>query len=111
MTGCTYSHHAVARMMTRMRNLDDVTEVNLSRSERKEDTTAAGTGAATTDAQTSEDVSDCVGSSRVTKFDLLVQFGGATGVAPASADGAAAAATAAGATGAAAPVPAGGAAE
>ena len=111
MTGCTYSHHAVARMMTRMRNLDDVTEVNLSRSERKEDTTAAGTGAAATDAQTSEDVSDCVGSSRVTKFDLLVQFGGATGVAPASADGAAAAATAAGATGAAAPVPAGGAAE
>ena len=111
MTGCTYSQHAVARMMTRMRNLDDVTEVNLSRSERKEDTTAAGTGAATTDAQTSEDVSDCVGSSRVTKFDLLVQFGGATGVAPASADGAAAAATAAGATGAAAPVPAGGAAE
>ena len=82
MTGCTYSHHAVARMMTRMRNLDDVTEVNLSRSERKEDTTEgqSGPGVTTTDAGGSEDISDCIGtSSRVTKFDLLVQFGGATG--------------------------------
>ena len=29
MTGCTYSQHAVARMMTRMQNLDDVTDVEL----------------------------------------------------------------------------------
>ena len=29
-TGCTYSQHAVARMMIRMRNLDDVTEVHLA---------------------------------------------------------------------------------
>ena len=29
-TGCTYSQHAVARMMTRMQNLDDVTDVQLA---------------------------------------------------------------------------------
>jgi Tfp pilus assembly protein PilN len=72
MVGCTYSHHAVARMMIRMRNLDDVTEVNLSKSERK-----AETEGGTADAQASDDISDCIGSSRVTKFELLVQFGGA----------------------------------
>jgi Tfp pilus assembly protein PilN len=93
MTGCTYSHHAVARMMTRMRNLDDVTEVNLSRSERKEDETGgSGPGVTTTDAQQSDEITDCVGSSRITKFDILVQFGGA---ATATADPAAAAAGAA----------------
>jgi Tfp pilus assembly protein PilN len=86
MTGCTYSHHAVARMMTRMRNLDDVTDVTLAKSERKEDTEGdAGGGVATSEAQPSQEISDCVGSSRVTKFELLVQFGGA-----ASAGGAAA---------------------
>ena len=78
MTGCTYSHHAVARMMTRMRNLDDVTEVHLAKSTRKEDSGGAPGGAATPEAsQQNEDVTDCVGSSRVTKFDLLVAFGGA----------------------------------
>jgi Tfp pilus assembly protein PilN len=75
MTGCTYSQHAVARMMTRMRNLDDVTAVHLAKSTRKED---SDSGAATPQAtQPTEDVTDCVGSSRVTKFDLLVSFGGA----------------------------------
>jgi Tfp pilus assembly protein PilN len=78
MTGCTYSQHAVARMMTRMRNLDDVTEVHLAKSTRKEDSDAASGAAATPEAsQQNEDITDCVGSSRVTKFDLLVAFGGA----------------------------------
>jgi Tfp pilus assembly protein PilN len=91
-TGCTYSHHAVARMMTRMRNLDDVTEVTLAKSERTQEDTggpgAAGApGAAATDAQPSEEISDCVGSSRITKFDLLVQFGGATSGSAAAAAG------------------------
>ena len=35
-SGCTYSQHAVARMMTRMRNIDDVTEVRLAKSVRKD---------------------------------------------------------------------------
>jgi Tfp pilus assembly protein PilN len=110
MTGCTYSHHAVARMMTRMRNLDDVTDVNLSRSERKEEDTsdAAGSGAAATDSAVQEDITDCVGSRRVTKFDLLVVFGGASPEAAADPNaagvpGAAAPAAAQGATGAAQP--------
>ena len=66
MTGCTYSQHAVARMMTRMRNLDDVTEVTLAKSERKEDTIGAaggGPGVATTDSQAPQDIQDCIGSS------------------------------------------------
>ncbi len=76
MTGCTYSQHAVARMMTRMRNLDDVTAVHLAKSVRKEDSGQTG-GAVTSDqSQANQDISDCVGSSRVTKFDILVVFGG-----------------------------------
>jgi Tfp pilus assembly protein PilN len=77
MTGCTYSHHAVARMMTRMRNLDDVTAVHLAKSARKEESDSSS-GTAITDQQGQEqEISDCTGSSRVTKFDLLVVFGGA----------------------------------
>ncbi len=39
--GCTYSQHAVARMMIRMRNLDDVTAVNLAKSVRKDEADSA----------------------------------------------------------------------
>ncbi len=86
MTGCTYSQHAVARMMTRMRNLDDVTEVRLAKSARIEGVDSGAAGAAATDqSQPTEDVQDCVGSSRVTKFDLLVAFGGADDAAAAAA--------------------------
>jgi Tfp pilus assembly protein PilN len=87
-TGCTYSQHAVARMMTRMRNLDDVTAVHLAKSARK-DATDQGGGAAVTaggqGAAASEEVQDCTGSARVTKFDILVEFGGAAGAAAAGA--------------------------
>jgi hypothetical protein len=55
-----------------------VTEVHLAKSTRKEDSSAADPTAATPEtSQQNEDVTDCVGSSRVTKFDLLVSFGGA----------------------------------
>lgn len=84
-TGCTYSQHAVARMMTRMRNLDDVTAVHLAKSARKEESDSSS-GTAITDQQGQEqEISDCTGSARVTKFDLLVEFGGAG---PAAAAGA-----------------------
>jgi hypothetical protein len=64
--------------MIRMRNLDDVTEVHLAKSTRKEDSSGADPTTATPEtSQQNEDVTDCVGSSRVTKFDLLVSFGGA----------------------------------
>jgi Tfp pilus assembly protein PilN len=81
-TGCTYSQHAVARVMTRMRNLDDVTDVQLAKSARK-DSSDQGAGTAISETQPGqeqpeEDIQDCTGSSRVTKFDLLVVFGGAT---------------------------------
>jgi Tfp pilus assembly protein PilN len=79
LSGCTYSQHAVARMMTRMRNLDDVTAVHLAKSARKEETDASQ-GTAITDQQGQggqQEISDCTGSTRVTKFDLLVVFGGA----------------------------------
>jgi Tfp pilus assembly protein PilN len=87
MTGCTYSQHAVARMMTRMRNLDDVTAVKLGTSARKEDSseTAAGPAATAETSQQNKDVSDCIGSSRVTKFDLMVEFGGSPTAAAATA--------------------------
>jgi Tfp pilus assembly protein PilN len=80
-TGCTYSQHAVARMMTRMQNLDDVTDVQLAKSARKDeqDQAAAAPVTDTTASSTAQDTSDCVGSSRITKFDLLIVFGGAPG--------------------------------
>ena len=97
--GCTYSQHAVARMMIRMRNLDDVTAVHLAKSVRKDasDSTEAPAPAAQQGAQEQEEISDCTGSARVTTFDMTVEFGGAT---PAGAAGA----TAAVPPGAAAPI-------
>jgi Tfp pilus assembly protein PilN len=83
LTGCTYSQHAVARMMTRMQNLDDVTDVQLAKSARKdEQDTGGGTAVAQTSSDqqaAAQDSADCVGSARITKFDLLVVFGGAPG--------------------------------
>ncbi|MGH2979581.1 MAG: PilN domain-containing protein [Solirubrobacterales bacterium] len=84
-SGCTYSQHAVARMMIRMKNLDDVTDVHLAKSARK-DSSEQGGGTAVTEAQPGqeqEDVQDCTGSARVTAFDILVVFGGATNTASA----------------------------
>jgi Tfp pilus assembly protein PilN len=88
-TGCAFSHHAVARMMVRMQNLDDVTRVRFGDSARKEDdsaTATAGQPAQVQPGQASEqDSADCVGSSRVTKFDILVEFGNAPSAAASSA--------------------------
>jgi Tfp pilus assembly protein PilN len=77
LTGCTYSQHAVARMMTRMQNLDEVTSVQLAKSARKDEaTTGAAATAPAGASQASQDPTDCVGSSRITQFDMLVVFGG-----------------------------------
>jgi Tfp pilus assembly protein PilN len=75
LTGCTYSQHAVARMMTRMQNLDDVTDVQLSKSARKDEASAASVQA-TGGQATQEDPTDCTGSTSVTQFDILIVFGG-----------------------------------
>jgi Tfp pilus assembly protein PilN len=92
-TGCTYSQHAVARMMTRMQNLDDVTDVQLAKSERKDEEALGGGTAAPTqapDSSASQDTQDCVGPARLTKFDLLIVFGAAPTAAPDAAGGSAA---------------------
>jgi Tfp pilus assembly protein PilN len=122
-SGCTYSQHAVARMMTRMQNLDDVTDVQLAKSARKDDADTGGgtaiTQAASDQQAAAQEASDCVGSPRITKFDMLIVFGGGAEAAAGApgADGAptataqtAAAAQGAAATaqGGAAPAPAGG---
>lgn len=91
-SGCTYSQHAVARVMTRMRNIDDVTAVRLAKSVRKDASDASAGTAVTADpqqAQQEEDIQDCTGSERVTKFELLVEFGGATASSAAGAQSAA----------------------
>jgi Tfp pilus assembly protein PilN len=78
-TGCTYSHHAVARMMVRMQNLDDVTDVELAKSARRDDSQQTGaTANQTTSASAGQqqESQDCVGSQRITKFDILIVFGG-----------------------------------
>jgi Tfp pilus assembly protein PilN len=99
MSGCTYSHHAVARMMVRMQNLDDVTDVELSKSARKDESEQTGGTAVTAQADQSgssqQESQDCIGSSRVTKFDLLVVFGNApaAGTGAATDSGAASSAT------------------
>jgi hypothetical protein len=81
LSGCTYSQHAVARMMTRMRNLDDVTAVHLAKSVRKD---AGGEAAPPAQGgQEAEEIQDCTGSERVTKFDILIEFGGADSAAAA----------------------------
>jgi Tfp pilus assembly protein PilN len=84
MTGCTYSQPAVARMMTRMRNLDDVTDVQLARSAKKDQAeTGGGTAVTQTDSNAAtEDVQDCIGDDNITKFELLIVFGGAPTASP-----------------------------
>jgi Tfp pilus assembly protein PilN len=100
--GCTYSHRSVARMMTRMRNLDDVTDVVLGSSERAEGSQAAQAGAAGA-AEGGGTGSECRTTARITKFDILVvlgesQIGPPAPAATAAASGPAASAQAAVAT-------------
>ena len=84
-SGCTYSQQSVARMMTRMQNLDDVTDVQLSKSAKKDESSQGGAGvASTTSGQgaATEDSTDCLGGKNITKFDMLIVFGGAPTATP-----------------------------
>ncbi len=82
-TGCTYSQHAVARMMTRMQNLDDVTDVQLAKSARKDQQgPSGGTATPAPSASASQNIQDCTGPARVTTFDMLIVFGGAASASP-----------------------------
>jgi Tfp pilus assembly protein PilN len=72
LTGCTYSHSAVARMMVRMRNLDDVSDVVLQSSEKSEN---AEQQAATSDTGGADTGDDCRTDEKITKFEILVVLG------------------------------------
>jgi Tfp pilus assembly protein PilN len=84
LTGCTYSHGSVARMMTRMRNIEGVTEVVLADSERPSANVEQEGGAAEAGAGGGGD--DCRTRYNITKFGILVVFGeldgGGSGPAP-----------------------------
>jgi len=72
LVGCTYSHPAVARMMARMRNMDNVTEVALKDSEKSQATAQTSTGSTTTGGG-----QDCRTKKNITKFHLLIALGAA----------------------------------
>jgi Tfp pilus assembly protein PilN len=69
-SGCTMSHSAVARMMVRMRNLDDVSDVVLQSSEKSE---SASESAASDAGSDSGD--DCRTNDDIPKFEMLVVLG------------------------------------
>jgi Tfp pilus assembly protein PilN len=77
MTGCTYSHRAVARLMTSLRNLDNVTEVVLDSSERPTGQVTAGGG--------EDQGEECRTTYQITKFRILVVLGDATVAQPVAA--------------------------
>lgn len=94
-SGCAFSHRTAARMMVRMRNLDGVTHVSFSKSERKGDTSGGAAPAASSPAGASAGGGSsggggCGGSSRVTEFSIVVEFGGLqpSAAAPVAADAA-----------------------
>jgi Tfp pilus assembly protein PilN len=70
MSGCTYSHSSVARMMVRMRNLDDVNDVVLQSSEKSE---SADQSAQSDSGSDTGD--DCRTSETIPKFEILVVLG------------------------------------
>jgi Tfp pilus assembly protein PilN len=72
LVGCTYSHPSVARMMARMRNMDNVTEVALKDSEKSQATAQSSTGSTTTGGG-----QDCRTKKNITKFHLLIVLGAA----------------------------------
>jgi Tfp pilus assembly protein PilN len=81
LSGCTYSQHAVARMMVRMRNIDGVSQVVLSKSERPE---SEQQQQSQSDSGGSGGGDDCRTGYHITKFDLLVVLNQAAFAAPAS---------------------------
>ena len=89
--GCTKSQPAVARLMSRLRNVDGVTRVSLSKSEKAEDT-AATAAPAVEGAQAVDDPGSTCGKGSPPAFEIVVFFeGAATTAAPAAGAGASAA--------------------
>ena len=85
LTGCTYSQTKVAELMARLRNIDGVTRVSLSKSDKE--ATADG---ASTDRNAPSTTGFC-GRSDVPAFELVVFFEGAAAASTATTPGGAAA--------------------
>ena len=104
-TGCTYSQTKVAELMARLRNIDGVTRVSLTKSDKE----ATASDTAGTD-RTAPNATGYCGKSDVPAFEMIAFFEGAAAVSAAPAPGApaptgatAAATPAAGATPSATP--------
>jgi Tfp pilus assembly protein PilN len=104
LTGCTYTQTKVAALMARLRNIDGVTRVSLSKSDKE--ATAAASSA---DPKAPSATGYC-GKNDVPVFELVVFFEGAAAASTAPAPGAAAPATPASTTPGATATPAAGAA-
>jgi Tfp pilus assembly protein PilN len=72
LSGCTYSHSAVARMMVRMRLLDDVSDVVLESSEKSESADESATSSADSGSDSGD---DCRTNEKIAKFEILVVLG------------------------------------
>jgi Tfp pilus assembly protein PilN len=77
--GCTYTQDNVARMMVDMRNIADVTDVVLGKSERPESTQTQASGGGSS--------GECRTNYHITKFEILVVLGGAPSPATAASPG------------------------
>jgi Tfp pilus assembly protein PilN len=87
LSGCTYSHSAVARMMVRMRNLDDVSQVLLQSSEKPDSVDQAGSASAGGGQASGGDSGggdDCRTGYKIPKFEILVVLGHSKAGAPVS---------------------------
>jgi Tfp pilus assembly protein PilN len=75
LSGCTYSHSAVARMMVAMRNIDNVSEVVLESSEKLESASAQESAGGGGQGAGGGGGGDCRTNRRITKFEILVVLG------------------------------------
>jgi Tfp pilus assembly protein PilN len=108
LTGCTYSQTKVAQLMARLRTIDGVTRVSLSKSD-KEATASAGAGVGATTDRNAPSATGYCAKGGVPAFELVVFFEGHADASTAPAPGgAAAAAASAPATGTPAATPAAG---
>jgi Tfp pilus assembly protein PilN len=86
LAGCTYSQTKVATLMARLRNIDGVTRVSLSKSDKE---ATAGVGAEVD--RTAPNATGYCGKASVPAFELVVFFEGASAASAEPAPGAAAA--------------------
>jgi Tfp pilus assembly protein PilN len=88
LTGCTYSQTKVAELMARLRNIDGVTRVSLSKSDKE------ATAASSSDAdRMAPNATGYCGKANVPAFEMVVFFEGAAAASTAPTPGAAAPAT------------------